>query len=455
MQIIQLEDLINIIDTITVEEEPMLFTESTIVDFSETVLELIDEYIINNPTFISEPDFYEELKDIVLELMCVPFEQEFFWNPLFKEEMELIIEDILDIFFESIIPYRSYPTSLILNSPNYTHVDSQLEYLRSIPQPDQRTAEWYEFRNNLITASNAYKAFENENTQNQLIYEKCNIKPNKDQDLTTNPFVNVNTTLHWGQKYEKVSVMIYEDKFNTIIEDFGCIQHNKYKFIGASPDGINVDRNSLRYGRMLEIKNIINREIDGIPKKEYWIQMQLQMEVCNLDECDFLETQFIEYDSYSDYTNDTECIMKGLIMYFAKSDGSPFYIYKPINMLDSEQWEEENMDKYTKLSMTWVKNCYWKLEKLSCVLVLRNRQWFLHNVPALRAIWDIIETERKTGFEHRSPTKRIKKDGIENNEYKSGCLLSYNKEDNKINIDNSLNVSNLQKSISTFFTMNN
>ena len=47
-----------------------------------------------------------------------------------------------------------------------------------------------------------------------------------------------------------------------------------------------------RYGRLVEIKNIVNREITGIPKKEYWVQMQLQMEVTDLDECDFLETRF-------------------------------------------------------------------------------------------------------------------------------------------------------------------
>ena len=44
--------------------------------------------------------------------------------------------------------------------------------------------------------------------------------------------------------------------------------------LGASPDGINTDKTSQLYGRMLEIKNIVNREINGIPKSEYWIQMQ-------------------------------------------------------------------------------------------------------------------------------------------------------------------------------------
>lgn len=38
-------------------------------------------------------------------------------------------------------------------------------------------------------------------------------------------------------------------------------------FLGASPDGINIEPNSEKYGVMLEIKNIVNREITGIPKR--------------------------------------------------------------------------------------------------------------------------------------------------------------------------------------------
>jgi hypothetical protein len=46
---------------------------------------------------------------------------------------------------------------------------------------------------------------------------------------------------------------------------------------------------------MLEIKNVVSREITGIPKPEYYVQMQLQMEVCDLEECDFLETKLISH----------------------------------------------------------------------------------------------------------------------------------------------------------------
>jgi len=55
---------------------------------------------------------------------------------------------------------------------------------------------------------------------------------------------------------------------------------------------------------MIEVKNVVSRVITGIPKEDYYIQMQLQMEVCDLNECDFVETKFIEYDSYNDYIED-------------------------------------------------------------------------------------------------------------------------------------------------------
>jgi hypothetical protein len=98
-------------------------------------------------------------------------------------------------------------------------------------------------------------------------------------------------------KYEPVSTALYEEWTKTKVDAFGCLTHNKYPFIGASPDGIITDPKSPYFGRMLEIKNIVNREIDGIPSEAYWIQMQIQMEVCQLEACDFLETRFKEYES--------------------------------------------------------------------------------------------------------------------------------------------------------------
>ena len=70
-----------------------------------------------------------------------------------------------------------------------------------------------------------------------------------------------------------------------------------------------------------------------------------------------------------------------------------------------DEWEENNIDT---MNMTWIKNIYWKLSKFSCVLVQRNEKWFNDNIDQLKNIWSIIERERKEGFEHRAPNKRIK-----------------------------------------------
>jgi putative phage-type endonuclease len=325
--------------------------------------------------------------------------------------------------------------------------------LREIPQPEQRTPEWYKFRWNLITASNAWKAFESQTTINQLIYEKCQpVKYNGDENNDKEPvkMVNTNTPLHWGQKYEPLSVLIYENNYNTKIEDFGCIKHPIYSFLGASPDGINVDTTSERYGRMLEIKNVVSREINGIPKKEYWTQMQLQMEVCNLDECDFLETKFIEYPDAHSFYNDTflynnsdknltlstDNKLKGIILYFHTKEGNPFYIYKPLHIITSDTitaWEENEVEKYenSPYNYIFIKFIYWKLEVLSCILVLRNREWFKNNIRQLENVWKIIEEERVTGYEHRAPNKKnSKKDSFKpfvNDNSSQGCFLKFNK----------------------------
>ena len=433
----ELDELQNIFDDIIPEDDPLFFIdEENTLDFIEAALIIMDAYIDENPTAVSEPDFTESFIEAVKELFFIQFEDHIDLNEDIEDDMNDVLTDAFDIYFETFYQGRSENMVSIIEivEPNGENINSiiqeKIDYLRSIPQPVQRTPEWYTFRHNLITASNAYKAFEGQSTVNQLIYEKCQPLKTNDDKFS---MVNVNSTFHWGQKYEPLSVQIYEHMYNTKVEDFGCIQHNTYKFLGASPDGINVDPKSNLYGRMLEIKNIVNREITGIPKKEYWIQTQLQMEVCDLDECDFLETKFTEYQNFAEFCSDGQektlkDEFKGIIMYFTTKEGRPFYLYKPIELTDYveiDNWEEKMIEKYEseEHNMLWIKNHYWKLEKLSCVLILRNRKWFQDNIGQLENVWNIILKEREAGYEHRAPNKRIKKDAVNNNEFQ-GCFIN-------------------------------
>ena len=460
-----LQELDNIIDEITADEDVKFFGNEDALEMYNTCLYLMEEFIRKNPKLITDPDFDDIFEDNINELMYSQFEDDIFFNDAAEEELDDIILEATCDFFKDFMPIRSYEDARILVKPDYDYIGEQLTVLRGKPQPAQRTPEWYQFRHNLITASNAYKAFESQATKNQLIYEKCQplTNTNSSSSILDSDFVeevkmvNVNSSLHWGQKYEPLSVKIYEHIYQTGVEDFGCIQDEEYAFLGASPDGINTDIESPRYGRMLEIKNIVNREIDGIPKKEYWIQMQLQMKVCDLDECDFLETQFIEYADQEafkedvnpeeiyedDYGNEfvnvcmsKELKYKGIIIYFHTKEGKPYYIYKPLDIIEPShilKWEEIMLDLYQsdKYKYTYIKFIYWKLEIMSCVLVLRNRQWFEDNIWELEALWDTVLAERVSGFEHRAPNRKTKNNAFDilqqsSKQQQSKCLLKFN-----------------------------
>jgi putative phage-type endonuclease len=434
-----LQELTNIIDEIKADEDTPFFSEEDALELYDNCIYLMEEFMKDNIKVIVEPDFDEIFDENIKEMMAALFEDDIFYNDDAEDELDEIIAEAKADFFKNYMSPRSYPDARILVEPDYDFIEEQLNILRNKPQPAQRTKEWYQFRHNLITASNAYKAFESQATKNQLIYEKCQpLQSSSSDDSDVEDavkMVNVNTTLHWGQKYEPLSVRIYESNYNTGVEDFGCIQDEQYSFLGASPDGIITDVKSDRYGRMLEIKNIVNREIDGIPKKEYWIQMQLQMKVCDLEECDFLETRFVEYTDQNAFKEDTSddiygddysgefknvCLSKdnkkkGIIIYFHTKEGKPYYVYKPLDIIEPShilKWEEIMLDLYQsdKYKYTYIKFIYWKLEEFSCVLVCRNRQWFEDAIQEIKELWDIVLLERVSGFEHRAPNRKTKKD---------------------------------------------
>jgi len=411
-----LDSLTDILDTLVFEDEPSIFTDEYAVELVQTALQLMDEFIIDNPQIISEPDFHEILLEEIKEIFYFQMEDQIEESDDVEDDMNEILEDAFQIFITSFYPERSININdykvIELTDVDIDFLEKKIQGLRDIPQPVQRTPEWYEFRSNLITASNAWKAFESQSAINQLIYEKCQPIKAIDPDVKVINNVNTNTAMHHGQKYEPLSVMFYEDKYNTKVEDFGCIKHPTYPFLGASPDGINVDPLSERFGRMLEIKNPVSRDITGIPKKEYWVQMQLQMEVCDLDECDFLETKFVEYPDRKSYEQDINC-KKGIIIQFYTKEGVPFYAYKPLHLEEVSEWEEETITLYESdvYNYSFTKYIYWKLEYLSCVLVLRNREWFKNNIGQLENVWTIVEKERITGYEHRAPKSTFKKVG--------------------------------------------
>jgi hypothetical protein len=160
--------------------------------------------------------------------------------------------------------------------------------------------------------------------------------------------------------------------------------------------------------------------------------MQVQLETCNLEYCDFVETRIKEYENAEHYYNDTnnniDCPKyKGVVLYFVKKMlvanalpkndseyngvklNTPHYEYMPINIpiVDTEKWIAQKKNELKQEYVLYKIN-YWYLDTISCVLVQRNREWFNAAVPMFISIWETIEKERITGYAHRATVKKSK-----------------------------------------------
>ena len=402
------------------------------------IIEFMLNYVNSNLLQTMYYDLYDEIYEETNEVFYTQLIENNLLASFFNIDkdvssllLHLTIELCQNLVFKFYIPKRSYNKSYIRKiTTNHNKIKATLFKLQNIPQPEQRTPEWYVFRNSTLTASNIYKIFMSESTQSQLILEKC--CPSDPSKYKNN---NLNSPMHWGQKYERVSILYYEHLNNTKVSEFGCIPHRNYSYIAASPDGIICDENSNIYGRMLEIKNVVSREINGIPKTEYWIQMQIQMEVCDLNECDFLETKFLEYCDIDEYkedyiTNISSNIHCGFIMQFSINNEDVHYEYPPFNLhnIESDEYNDwTNLMLEKNKDNSYVRNIYWKLETISCVLVLRNKLWFKYIQPYIETFWNALVSEKNDGsYVNRINSKQKAKNDdykVKSDFYKSGCLI--------------------------------
>jgi len=314
----------------------------------------------------------------------------------------------------------------------YIELNEHFKKLYFLPQPEQRSKEWFDFRYSMITASDIATAL-GENPYEPpdgLIIKKC------DPDF---PFQD-NKYCHHGKKYEPTATMIYEHIYNTKITEFGCLKHPKCEFLGASPDGI-ASKSSLdnkfcpMLGRMLEIKCPLTREIktkgliDGdVCPHYYYCQVQIQEECCELEDCDFWQVRLEEYETRDEYLKDVNPkskntvgnnskkikidsrLKKGCILqFFPKKKINEFcewdskYLYPPRLDLSVEEYDSWILDTlstwkedYPDMAKDFVfdKVIYWKATQTHNVLIKRDRDWFKEKYPILKKFWNRVKEYR-------------------------------------------------------------
>jgi putative phage-type endonuclease len=296
--------------------------------------------------------------------------------------------------------------------------------LKKIIVPEQRSAEWYVQRDGMITASlipTALGMNEYEPQYMAIMHKIIEI-----------PFTGKQTCF-WGKKFESVATNIYQYRMNVIVEMYGCITH-KCGFIGASPDGIisvhkldKIHKTNL-VGKMLEVKCVVSRKINLVSNdifevipEHYYPQPQIQMQCCNLDECDFWQCNIKEYKNREEFIADTDPnepfrsksngFEKGVIIQLLpvsalgsktcnldeiRWDFAKWIYPDKIEMspYECDQWVAQTCTTYRN-DAEWEnyvidKIIYWKLVESRCMTTKRDDKWFAKHYPTLEKIWNYV-----------------------------------------------------------------
>jgi hypothetical protein len=159
--------------------------------------------------------------------------------------------------------------------------------------------------------------------------------------------------------------------------------------LGASPDGLIITEGP-KYGRLVEIKCPYSRKVgNGIPE-DYWIQMQIQLEVTNLYECEYFEVEIASKTS------------KNLNPEFSNIDGEVYLLYK-------DDVYSYNYDNIVPEGYDLIEKIPYAITKVHNELVLRDKQWFENTLPKQHAFWEDVEKARKGEFILAEPrTKKTK-----------------------------------------------
>ena len=262
--------------------------------------------------------------------------------------------------------------------------------LATYGQNDQRTAAWHAKRGEMLTASEIYKTVKGSTpaSRRELIMSK--LVP---RDAGGGGGAR---SLMWGTQFEPVAKQIYERMHSVRIADTTCVPHPVHSFLGASPDGLQLD-NDERFGRLVEFKCPISRDFDETtPVPDMYIhQMQLQMACTGMDACDYAEFKF-KVVNYSEWM-DTAAEHKSAFL--AMADGT-FHYRCSRSTTSVMDWKREivgGMDA-DAFQLVW-----WVLLKSRFKSVDKDPTWLDANLEVFETTWKEVQDHRKNGTLPENP----------------------------------------------------
>ena len=273
---------------------------------------------------------------------------------------------------------------------------AQLKKLLTMPQVEQRSPEWYEMRRGRLTASAISQSIGKGKfaTRNALLKSKA--FPEHDKVFDSHKCA----PLRHGIILEDMTARCYAQRRNNVkIHNFGMIPHPTLSCFGASPDGIN------DLGIMIEIKTPYSRKVGGAIPNEYMLQMQGQMAVCGLSECDFVDAEIVMNPNIDMYLSDHDISADattdhGIILEYFTVQGERRFDYSPPYMTPQQCFEWAMQKKKERSAEHGLENMLllqaWRLVKLHVDRVMFDSALWDGLVPGIRAFWDDVIALRGT-----------------------------------------------------------
>jgi len=289
-----------------------------------------------------------------------------------------------------------------------------VERILALPQTDQKSKSWYRESRELLTGHEfGTVVYGSPNARRGVIMKKCaEVAVDETVDIMSSTVFCSNaegslSAFKWGWRYEPVVRTLYEQCVagGSVNGDIGRVRHPTLPRLAASPDGLILSGE--KQGRLLEIKCPITRELNGEVPMEYWCQMQLQAEVCNVDAVEYVEARLssLPYERANELTPAVLAKAKqpwmGVVAVTSPTLFGPTHEYQyaysplfPTSDLESLlAWIPDvgYEGRLVERSIWWVGDWF-------TTTVLRNRRWWACvGQPAYESFWKDVDKAREGG----------------------------------------------------------
>ena len=266
---------------------------------------------------------------------------------------------------------------------------AKVKAIQEAPQIPQRSQEWYQNYSKVLTASEFSALFSFNKRRKDLVYSKVNPPSEQAGIFRLACPTNEMNALSWGIRFEPVIKQLLEHRDRCKIFEPGRLQHPTNTHLAASPDGlIESSAHPQQIGRLVEIKCPYSRVIGGEIPSEYWIQMQIQMEVTDIDECEYIEATILSQKANQTEPLDLrETTFQGILYLLENSQtpGDYKYIYGDVGSSVSPPIPE---------GYVFVETIPWGLKTWHRKIVSRDKAWYEGTKPWQETFWNDVERVR-------------------------------------------------------------